>query len=236
MSDTLKNNRFVAALELGLALLFILNFKPFLDQFFWKYAGPATLAVTLTIITIYLHRRGETWASLGLRSLPSWKSILLVLPQTLLAVVAIIGTGAGMAFGGDALGLWDVSATPEGVEDRWGDIEGNLTMYLVWLGLSWISAGFGEELFFRAFMISRAERIFKGIPFALFFAILIPALIFGYVHYYYQGFRGLIVTGMIGLMLGLLYLLYKRNLWPLILAHGIVDSIGFTAMYLNLDV
>ena len=37
-------------------------------------------------------------------------------------------------------------------------------------------------------------------------------------------------------VVGTLYLLYKRNLWPLILAHGAVDSLAFTAMYLDLDI
>ncbi|WP_271185718.1 hypothetical protein [Maricaulis virginensis] len=31
------------------------------------------------------------------------------------------------------------------------------------------------------------------------------------------------MTGMIGVVLGTLYLVFKRNLWPLILAHALVD-------------
>lgn len=40
-------------------------------------------------------------------------------------------------------------------------------------------------------------------------------------------------TGAIGLMLGYLYIHYQRNLWPLIAAHGIIDSISFTVIYFN---
>ena len=66
--------------------------------------------------------------------------------------------------------------------------------------------------------------------------IILPALYFGYGHVYYQGLRGLIVTGLIGLMLGVLFVLYKRNLWPLIIAHAVVDSLVFTALFFQLDV
>ncbi|CAN0277659.1 unnamed protein product, partial [Chrysoparadoxa australica] len=59
---------------------------------------------------------------------------------------------------------------------------------------------------------------------------------FGYGHVYYQGLRGLIATGLIGLSLGILFLIYKRNLWPLVIAHAAVDCLGFTALYFNLDI
>lgn len=105
----------------------------------------------------------------------------------------------------------------------------------MWMAIVWTSAAFGEEMFFRAFLITRAERTFSGIPFAPILAVLVAALIFGTGHFYYQGLRGLIVTGMIGVALGLLYLGYKRNLWPLILAHGLVDSLAMTGLYLDAD-
>lgn len=224
-----------AAIELAAGATIAFGSKALLDPYIWKFSGPVSLLIVLTVATIYLHRRGETWSQLGLRNPGGWKSWLLVLPQVLLGVAVIIGTGALTAYGGEALGLWSTDAPPAGVEARWGDIQGNLPVYLLWLFLAWVSAGFGEELFFRAYMVSRAERIVKGLPLALFMAILIPAAIFGFAHFYYQGMRGLFTTGMIGLSIGALYLLYKRNLWPLIIAHGLVDTLGFTAMYLGAD-
>ena len=114
-------------------------------------------------------------------------------------------------------------------------IAGNLPVYLMWLAIVWTSAAFGEEMFFRAVLVSRVERIFAGIPMRAVLSVLIPALIFGFAHMYYQGVRGLVVTGTIALALGTLYLLYKRNLWPLILAHGLVDTLAMTALYLEAD-
>jgi len=229
------HSRLRAAIELTAGVTIAFGTKAILDPYIWKFSGPISLAVVLTVATLYLHSRGETWAQLGLRNPGRWKSWALLLPQIVLGVVVILGVGAGTAFLGDTLGLWQTGALPHGVEDRWGNISGNLPVYLLWLALAWVSAGFGEELFFRGFMVSRAERVTKGLPFALCLAVLIPAAIFGIAHFYYQGLRGLIVTGLIGLSLGTLYLLYKRNLWPLIVAHGLVDTLGFTALYLDAD-
>lgn len=224
-----------AALELigGVTLAF--GTKAVLDPYIWKFSGPVSLLVFMIVSTIYLHHRGETWTGLGLAGPKGWKSWLLVLPQTLLAFVAILGTGIAFAMLGDVVGLWSTDAVPEGVNERWGDIKGNLPVYLMWLGIVWTSAAFGEELFFRAYLITRSERVFRGVPMAGLLAVIIAALIFGFAHFYYQGLRGWVVTGMIGFALGSLYLLYKRNLWPLILAHGLVDTLAMTGLYLDAD-
>jgi hypothetical protein len=49
------------------------------------------------------------------------------------------------------------------------------------------------------------------------------AVIFGLVHAY-QSPAGMFKVGVIGLVFGLSYLGVGRNLWPLILAHGFIDS------------
>ena len=38
---------------------------------------------------------------------------------------------------------------------------------------------------------------------------------------------------MIGFVIGCLFLLYKRNLWSLIIAHAYVDALGMTNMYMG---
>ncbi len=231
-----EGSRLRAGLELTLAMGLAFTSKAALSVVTWQFAGPISLLTLLALITVYLHRRGESWAQLGLVSPGGWKSYGLVLPQTLLAIVAILASGILMARAGIALGWWGPEI-PDTVGERWGDVEGNLPVFLMWLAIVWTAAAFGEEMFFRAFLITRAERLFKGLPFGLglVLAILIPALFFGYGHFYYQGLRGLFTTGMIGVSLGILYLLYKRNLWPLVIAHGMVNTLAFTANYLGAD-
>jgi membrane protease YdiL (CAAX protease family) len=234
--STQSPSRLRALIELSAGVGIAFGTKALLDPYIWKLSGPVSLLIVLSLATLYLHHRGETWSGLGLRRPPGWKSWALILPQAALGIVAILGTGIATAQLGDAMGLWTIGEEMEGVDARWGDIQGNLPVYLLWLVLAWVSAGFGEELFFRGYLVSRAEGVFRGLfPGAIVLVVLVPALIFGTGHAYYQGFRGLVVTGMIGLALGVLYLLYKRNLWPLIIAHGAVDTLAFTAMYLDAD-
>jgi membrane protease YdiL (CAAX protease family) len=63
-------------------------------------------------------------------------------------------------------------------------------------------------------------------------AVVLAAAFFGYGHMYYQGLRGLITTMAIGLALGTMFLRLRRNLWPIILVHAVVDSISMTAIFM----
>ncbi|OLF79787.1 hypothetical protein AWH62_15560 [Maricaulis sp. W15] len=229
-------SRIALLIELAIVAIVMAGSKALFDQVDWRFAGPFSMACTITTIAVISAARKESWANFGFRKLRRWWSGPLILPQALLGVIAIIAIGAGTAYLGDAVGLWSVEETPEGVEARWGNVEGNLPVYLLWLAIIWTSAAFGEEIFFRGYLINRVGQFLPDARWASLVAILIPALIFGAVHAYYQGFRGFVVTGLIGLALGALYLANKRNLWPNILAHGAVDTLGFTAMYLGLDV
>jgi len=58
------------------------------------------------------------------------------------------------------------------------------------------------------------------------------SLIFGLGHGY-QGAAGIINTATIGLLLGTLYLVTKRNLWVNIICHGLIDSISLITLYFS---
>jgi membrane protease YdiL (CAAX protease family) len=221
----------VAFLEVVVFVELALLSKMLLDPIFWRYSGPVSLIGLLVAVTIYTRFRSVTWAEMGLKPLSGVKKKLLVIPQALLTFVAFgVAVGSVMALG--SVFGWDfMSETPAGVEDRWGDIRGNLQLYILWLGIVWTAAAFGEEMFFRGFLITRLEAAFAGVKFAPVIAIVLAALFFGYGHMYYQGMRGFVTTGAIALAFGAMFIVFKRNLWPLILVHGIVDTISFSALY-----
>lgn len=232
----LQSARVIAFVELvGFVSLAILS-KLLLSQIIWRFAGPISLIGVLIILTIYMRARGESWAQNGLPPLKSTKSKLLVIPQTLLTFFAFAIAVGSVLFVADIAGLSGFDERPAGVDARWGDIEGNLSMLLLWIAIGWVAAGFGEEMFFRGFLITRMLRILKGAPFSAVFAVLLPALFFGWGHMYYQGMRGLLMTSAIAIAFGTVFLLNKRNLWPIILVHGAVDTIGFLATYFDWDV
>lgn len=224
-----------AAVELAVFGALALVLRIAFDPLFWRFAGPVSLIATLACLALYLHRRGEGWSSVGLIPLNGIRAKLMVLPQALLVFGFFAAAVAGALHGGEMLG-WDfMKAVPEGVEDRWGDVRGNLPIFLLWLGIVWTAAAFGEEMFFRGFLVTRAAALFRGVPLGAAFAVLIPAILFGLGHFYYQGLRGLVTTAAIGIAFGTAFLLMKRNLWPLVLVHGIVDTINFIALYAGLD-
>lgn len=224
-----------AALELAAFGALALILRIAFDPLFWRFAGPASLVTTLICLAVYLRGRGEGWSSFGLIPLKGLKAKLMVLPQALLVFGFFAAAVAGVLQGSEALGWEFMKVIPEGVEDRWGDVEGNLPIFLLWLCIVWTAAAFGEEMFFRGFLVTRAAALFRGVPLGALFAVLIPAILFGLGHFYYQGLRGLVTTAAIGIAFGTAFLLLKRNLWPIVLVHGIVDTINFTALYLGLE-
>ena len=115
-----------------------------------------------------------------------------------------------------------------------GDVAGNTQLCVFWLAIVWF-AGPAEELYFRGFMIGKLREVLGDSGFATALTILLPALIFGLGHVYYLGLRGLVMTSGIAVSLGVLYILYKRNIWPLMIAHAAANSLTFTAVYLQLD-
>ncbi|WP_306016212.1 CPBP family intramembrane glutamic endopeptidase [Oceanicaulis sp. MMSF_3324] len=224
-------------LEVVILAALAMSIKALFGLVAWRYAGPLTLLVLLSGLTVYFRASGMSWRDYGLVRLPRLKSWLLLPFQSLLAIIAILGTGVAAASLGGALGFEFMTEEPEGVMDRFGAVaDGSLPHYLLWLVIAIFAAGLGEELFFRGYMINRlGDGLGRSLTMTA-VSVILPALYFGYGHFYYQGLRGLIVTGLIGLMLGTLFVLYKRNLWPLVIAHASVDCLVFTALFFQLDI
>ncbi len=88
----------------------------------------------------------------------------------------------------------------------------------VWVLLS-LTAGFCEELLYRGFMPAYLDHIFPGMQ--LWLAIVIAAVLFGIGHLY-QKLSGVLGTGLMGLVFGLLYLFTGSLILPMIV-HALFD-------------
>ncbi|UAB79012.1 CPBP family intramembrane metalloprotease [Erythrobacter sp. SCSIO 43205] len=219
---------FCAIVALGYLL------KIVLDQFIWRYSGPVSLGIMLSVILFYLRSMGESWAWIGLVKIKSRRGFVLLPFQTLLALFAILATASALSLAGEALGLDFMKPDNSRAQDRFGDVAGNTRLYIFWLSIVWF-AGPAEELYFRGFMIGKLREALGNSTWASALSVLIPALIFGLGHVYYLGLRGLVTTGGIAVTLGVLYILYKRNIWPLMIAHGAANTLTFTVVYLQLE-
>lgn len=201
---------------------------------FWAYAGPISLLLTLGVATWRLGTNGDTWANQGVTPPKNISTLAL---QTFIALVVTIAVGIiAQSVATSLIGAPSeaTQALDSRYQGRFENLPGNLPVYLFWLAMSWVVGGFTEEMLFRGVLFTRFEKLFSDVPIGAFLAVLFPAILFGQQHYYYQGLSGLIATGTIAVTSTLLYLAFKRNLWPLILSHGLSNSIGLTAMYLGL--
>lgn len=111
------------------------------------------------------------------------------------------------------------------------DIEGDLVAYLMLLVFGLLFGGIVEEVIFRGYVVGWGARLFgaKAGP----WLVLLSALVFGISHYY-QGPAGMITTGLVGLIFGVLYLRTQRSLLPVIVAHMTVNAYGITLLYVGL--
>jgi uncharacterized protein len=112
-------------------------------------------------------------------------------------------------------------------KDRLGEIgrelKGNAGLVVQRVVISLLVVGFVEEFIFRGFVMSRLAGIFGGANWAWGLALVAQAALFGAGHGYQQLY-GMLLTGAIGLLLGLVYLLSARNLWIPIIGHGVYDA------------
>ncbi len=97
-----------------------------------------------------------------------------------------------------------------------------------------ITAGVCEEIIYRGTVISRLQAIFPKGRTTKILILLFSAAVFGAAHAY-QAPAGILVTGLIGLLLGLIYVGAGRFLWPAILVHATYDVLSLTAISSNLD-
>ena len=112
-------------------------------------------------------------------------------------------------------------------------LKGDTARYLLLLiPISWGTAAFGEELIYRGFIFQRLADVVGRTRWAVAITLLAQAALFAFGHAY-LGPRGMLNAGAVGFAAGLVFVVNGRNLWPLIVAHGLVDTVAMTALYLG---
>lgn len=191
------------------------------------YAGPASTLSAMIVGSFLLRRRGLAWSDLGLRWPESWPKTL---GLTLLAMAFFLVCTQLMVV------VADVFFEDIGTSDRFSHIEGNFPAYLLIMVIVWTHGSFFEELLFRAFIINHTSEALGGGLRSDIAALIISSAFFGYRHAYYQGWHGALVTGAGGFAFGVFYLWFgRRNIMPLIFAHGAFNTLGQTFRYLGIE-
>jgi membrane protease YdiL (CAAX protease family) len=185
---------------------------------------PFPILPLFVIAWISLHLRHMRWRDIGLRRPERW--------------LPIIGLALLIGIGYQALDTVLISPLLQRLTGQSIDLslftglKGDLLALLVFIITSWTEAAFIEEMFFRGYLFNRLMDVAGRERLGITIALLANAIIFGFAHAY-QGLTGVLDTGLAGLLLGLLYLRSRRNLWLPILAHGILDTVGFLLIYLG---
>lgn len=198
-----------------------------------NFLGPV-LGVPLAALALYggvlagwgfLRLAGERWSDVGFRFPDRWQPVF----------AWSLGVGAaGLAAFLGVIGLQSVGLPALDLSLLRDAVRGDPVMFLATMVLVvWGSAAFAEELIFRGFILDRFERVFTGVPGAAWWAVLAQAGLFALAHSY-QGVTGLLYSGTVALLFGAVYLARDRNLWIPILAHGLIDTVGITLLFLGL--
>ena len=111
-------------------------------------------------------------------------------------------------------------------------LKNNSTLFFISIIISWVVGGIIEETIFRGFMISKFMKHINP-SFGAIIGVILSSCLFGYLHSY-QGISGQILVGIVGLILAVVYVVSKRNLWLNILTHGFVDTISLLVLYFGL--
>ena len=216
-SPSWRNSKWLIVAELiVVALIFLADERhlipfsktPFLLVFAW----------------VSLWVRKISWRSVGLRLYRNWRTSIL------------LGIAAGLLL--EALELF----VTQPILVRWlgkqPDLEdfrmltGNLKMTLIFIALAWTLAAFGEEMVYRGYLMNRVADLFNRTRTAWIVSLIAVHVGFGLAHVY-QGITGAIDEGLMGLLLGVIYLRTGRNLAVPIIAHGLGDTIDFLLIFLG---
>ncbi|MFY7669763.1 CPBP family intramembrane glutamic endopeptidase [Tenacibaculum sp. MEBiC06402] len=178
---------------------------------------------TTLIIAIWRMKvRNITWKDIGLRK-P--KNLL----RTFLITIGILITiPISIILFQQIQELLPISLAPDtSAEDstsKFGNLKGNWIHFLTIIPFILLQSAL-EELLDRGFLINWFERFFSKMPFATATAVLLQAIIFGFRHSYDISERSITVA-IIGLIMGMAYVKFGRNLWPIIMAHCILNTIS----------
>jgi uncharacterized protein len=169
--------------------------------------------------------RTGRWDLSALRRPRSWWTTLAIAA----GAAAVLLIGSQLVVEPLAARLWPA---PEQVSSVITSTAHNWKAALMSLAIVWVFAGFGEELGYRGYLISRAADLGGRSRLAWVLAMLYVCVLFGFGHYY-KGPAGVADSAYSGLVLGSVYLLTGRNLWACILAHGFADTIVVVATFMG---
>lgn len=182
---------------------------------FWSF-------ITLVVATWRMKVRGVNWKELGLRKPENLAKTLLF---TAFILIGTIGSILVFEIIKDQFHLsLSPDTSTESAVSKFGNLKGNWVLFITIIPFIWLES-FLEEVLDRGFLMNWLERVFSKTSLATILAVIIQAAIFGFRHSNDLSERS-ITVGIIGLVMGTAFMVFGRNLWPLILAHVVLNTMS----------
>lgn len=182
---------------------------------FWSFS-------TLIIATWRMKVRNISWKDLGLRKPKNIQKTLLVsvgiLIATVLSIVVFNIIKDSLPF------LTEPETSRVNSSSKFGELKGNWLLFITIMPMVLVES-FLEELLDRGFLMNWIEKLFSSTSLATVIAVVLQAAIFGFRHSNDLSERS-ITVGLIGLVMGIAYVKFGRNLWPLIIAHCLLNTMS----------
>jgi uncharacterized protein len=190
---------------------------------------PIGVLISFLIVITYLtwgKNRALKFRSIGFKTKQNWPRLILIC----LIIGIVIEISFQILFNPILENITDSKIDLSAYDH----LRGNILNYLIMILVGWIVGGFIEEILFRGFLITRISGFFKHNTLGDIIGLLTTSAAFGYSHMY-QGWSGVLSTGLISLIFGIIYLNSGKNLWYPILTHGFVNMAALTIIYLDID-
>ena len=220
-SKQINYKGFLFDIMLYIAVMFLIR-EVYFSQLPFIANGLMWSFSTLIIALWRMKARNITWKDLGLRKPENLLKVLLVTIGILMAIPILIIVFQQIQ------NLLPFNLSPDtssqDAVSKFGDLKGNWVHFFTIIPFILLQSAL-EELLDRGFLINWFERLFSKTSFATAIAVLLQAMIFGFRHSYDVSERS-ITVGIIGLVMGIAYVKFGRNLWPLIIAHCILNTMS----------
>jgi hypothetical protein len=220
-SPTVPNFKgFLIDLVLYIAVMFLVR-EVYFSKLGFIANGLYWSLTTLVVATWRMRARGVSWKDLGLKRPEHIGKTLglsvLIFIGAMVAVIAFSILKDLLPWSLAADTSSEAAVSKFGLKDNWGQFF--LIIPFVWL------ESMLEEMLDRGFLMNWIERLFSMTSFATVIAVVLQAAIFGFRHSNDLSERS-ITVGLIGLVMGIAYVKFGRNLWPLIIAHCILNTMS----------
>ena len=184
------------------------------------------VVISLVVIALVVWLRPGDLEQLGFQPVENWARVLALG----LALGTVLSLGAITLLEPLSERLTGVPHDIHLIDPIRGDRGATLRL----LVLVWVLAAPVEEVLFRGFLMNEFAALLGTSSWALLVNLILTSVLFGLAHWY-QGQSGVLSTGVVGLLLGALFIWTGFNIWPVIFTHAFIDTVSLLLVYSNLD-